>query len=109
MKTHKTIILFFISYFILSIPPTHGHFECIIQNDLRREWLPLLADPALDNRFKAIQAFFAFPQWALPIVRKAITNHSKSFKSNEISKELANKPLIKEKIKKVKERELETT
>lgn len=76
------LIRFVIScVFLLSLTLTaaNAHFEEILEYDLRTQWLPLLGDTSLENRFQAIQAFLTFPKLGLPIIREAIVNPELEF------------------------------
>jgi hypothetical protein len=56
----------------LEIPPAHAFFENQIRYAFEHRWLPMLSDSASEKRFQAMQAFLAFPEWGLPVLRKSI-------------------------------------
>lgn len=40
--------------------------------DFEEYWLPLLDSPSSSERLLSIQAFLAFPEWGLPLIRKSL-------------------------------------
>ena len=40
--------------------------------DFEDYWLPLLDSPSSSERLLAVQAFLAFPEWGLPLIRKTL-------------------------------------
>ena len=66
------LFLFSISIF-LGVPPlSFAQFESLIRSQLSVHWLPNLQDRSERVRYQARQAFFAFPEWGLPVLREAI-------------------------------------
>ena len=56
----------------LEISPAHAFFENQVRYAFEHRWLPMLSDSASEKRFQAMQAFLAFPEWGLPVLRKSI-------------------------------------
>ncbi len=57
---------------ILLPAATHSFFDRFVQDDLQKKILPMLDDPLLENRFFATQSLLNFPEWSLPLIRRAI-------------------------------------
>ncbi len=55
-------------------PVTHAFFEAQAEYAYEQRWLPMLDDPSALNRYKAMRAFLAFPEWGLPLIRKSVEN-----------------------------------
>ena len=52
--------------------PVNAWFADEAQLAFEEQWLPMLDSPSATKRLQAVQAFYAFPQWGLPLIRKSL-------------------------------------
>ena len=52
--------------------PVNAWFADEAQLAFEEQWLPMLDSPSATERLQAVQAFYAFPEWGLPLIRKSL-------------------------------------
>ena len=57
---------------IWAFTPVNAWFADEAQLEFEEQWLPMLDSPSATERLKAFQAFYAFPEWGLPLIRKRL-------------------------------------
>ena len=68
-------IFLFLALLHLPANRTDAWFEEQARHVFEERWLPMLDSFSLSERFRAVSAFYAFPKWGVPVLRKSLKKY----------------------------------